>query len=196
MFDTEPVKLFKPCIKAVSSNEPPELAEFKSRLENSGNWSTNLPTSFSENIYLIFEYDSTHVIANNDATKNDGVVIDDGTLAVVVGDSKTEAYLNMGNSFSHCMTHYEVRIVGVFVDTIGDSDTCEIKIKEYDSNSVTEPSMFTGEASDTPIVLSTPFLLSNKLQHLFMKINFNSTGDKLHKVYLAVCINLKSEYLP
>ena len=171
-----------------------ELAAFKLQLENSGNWSNDIPTSFSDNIYLMFEYDSTHGISNDDSRS--GVVIDDDTLTLEVADSRGEIYINMGNSFSPCMTHYEVKIVGIFVDTVGDSDTCEIKIKEYDGNEVYEPSVFQGGRSDTPHIFSTPFHLSNKLQHMFAKISLNSTGDKFHKVYLAVCINLKQEHIP
>ena len=171
-----------------------ELANFKSQLENSGNWSTDLPTSFSDNIYLIFEYDSTHGIGNDDTRS--GIAVDDDSLALEVGESKGEMYINLGNSFSHCMTHYEVKIIGIFVDTKDDSDTCEIKITDYDENDVYEPSEFKGGSSDSPHIFSTPFLLSNKLQHLFAKISLNSTGDKFHKVYLAVCINLKQEHIP
>ena len=181
-----------------SEKNHPELSLFvESLISIDSNWNSSiLPTTFQETIYLIFVYDCQHAIGNDDRFSSVGVGLSDDTFGLKIGDKSTEMYLNIGSSFHHCLTNYEIDIAGIFVDTLNDTDTFELKFKTYTDTGVSEPKQFGGTSSNQPVVFSEEISVVQNLQHMYIKVSFNSTSDVFHKAYVAVKINLKEEYRP
>jgi len=71
-----------------------------------------------------------------------------------------------------------------------------LKFKTYTDTWVSEPTQFSGSSSNQAVVFSEEISVVQNLQHMYIKISFNSTGDVFHKAYVAVKINLKEEYRP